>query len=141
MNEDRKRILDLLADGKINADEAERLIAALGGDRANSAADAPPARKPPKYLRVVVDAGAGYGEGPSKVNVRIPMQLLRAGVRLGALIPVQAREQVNAALREQGIPLDVSQIKPDNLEALIEQLGDFNVDVDDGRAKVRVFCE
>jgi hypothetical protein len=29
MNEDRKRILDLLADGKINADEAERLIAAL----------------------------------------------------------------------------------------------------------------
>ncbi len=141
MNEDRKRILDLLADGKINADEAERLIAALSGDRVNGSAEAPPARKSPKYLRVVVDAGAGYGEGPAKVNVRIPMQLLRAGVRLGALIPVQAREQVNAALRENGIPLDVSQIKPDNLETLIEQLGDFNVDVDDGHAKVRVFCE
>jgi len=141
MNEDRKRILDLLADGKINADEAERLIAALSGDRANGGADASPARKPPKYLRVVVDSGGGYGEGPAKVNVRIPMQLLRAGVRLGALIPVQAREQVNSALREQGIPFDVGQIKPENLEALIEQLGDFNVDVDDGRAKVRVFCE
>jgi hypothetical protein len=62
-------------------------------------------------------------------------------VRLGALIPAQAREQVNAALRENGIPLDVSQIRPDNLEALIEQLSDFNVDVDDGHAKVRVFCE
>jgi hypothetical protein len=139
MNEDRKRILDLLADGKINADEAERLIAALSGDRV--AAEASPARKPPKYLRVVVDSGGGYGEGPAKVNVRIPMQLLRAGVRLGALIPVQAREQVNAALRENGIPLDISQIKPDNLETLIEQLGDFNVDVDDGHAQVRVFCE
>ena len=141
MNEDRKRILDLLADGKINADEAERLIAALSGDRANGGADASPARKPPKYLRVVVDAGHGHGEGAAKVNVRIPMQLLRAGVRLGALIPVQAREQVNSALREQGIPFDVGQIKPENLEALIEQLGDFNVDVDDGNAKVRVFCE
>jgi hypothetical protein len=141
MNEDRKRILDLLAEGKINADEAERLIAALSGDRSSGGADPSPARKSPKYLRVVVDAGAGYGEGPAKVNVRIPMQLLRAGVRLGALIPVQAREQVNAALRENGIPLDVSQIKPDNLETLIEQLGDFNVDVDDGHAKVRVFCE
>ena len=29
MNEDRKRILGLLAEGKITADEAERLIAAL----------------------------------------------------------------------------------------------------------------
>jgi hypothetical protein len=141
MDQDRRRILDLLADGKINADEAERLITALGGGRGGDAPEAQAARKPPKYLRVVVDAGAGYGEGPAKVNVRIPMQLLRAGVRLGALIPAQAREQVNAALRENGIPLDLSQIKPDNLEMLIEQLGDFNVDVDDGHAKVRVFCE
>ena len=141
MDQDRRRILDLLADGKINADEAERLITALGGGRGAAAAEAPGPRKSPKYLRVVVDAGAGYGEGPAKVNVRIPMQLLRAGVRLGALIPAQAREQVNAALRENGIPLDVSQIRPDNLERLIEQLGDFNVDVDDGHAKVRVFCE
>jgi hypothetical protein len=141
MDQDRRRILDLLAEGKINADEAERLITALGGGRGADTAEAPAARKSPKYLRVVVDAGAGYGEGPAKVNVRIPMQLLRAGVRLGALIPVQAREQVNAALRENGIPLDISQIKPDNLEMLIEQLGDFNVDVDDGHAKVRVFCE
>ena len=141
MNEDRKRILDLLADGKINADEAERLIAALGGDRTNGTAEAPSAKKPPKFLRVVVDSSGFDDEGPAKVNVRIPMQLLRAGVRLGALIPAQAREQVNAALRENGIPLDVSQIKPDNLEALIEQLGDFDVDVDSGGAKVRVFCE
>jgi hypothetical protein len=140
MNEDRKRILDLLADGKITADEAERLIAALGGGSGDDA-DAPRTRKPPKYLRVVVDSGGGRGEGPAKVNVRIPMQLLRAGVRLGALIPVQAREQVNSALREQGIAFDVGQIKPENLEALIEQLGDFNVDVHDGHATVRVFCE
>ena len=144
MSENRRQILQMLADGKITADEADQLIAAT--QRASGAAtmvEEPPVRRPnkPKYLRVVVDAGAGYGEGPAKVNVRIPMQLLRAGVRLGALIPAQAREQVNAALRENGIPLDVSQIRPDNLETLIEQLGDFNVDVDDGHAKVRVFCE
>ena len=30
MNEDRKRILGMLADGKITADEAERLLDALG---------------------------------------------------------------------------------------------------------------
>ncbi|MEK8105747.1 hypothetical protein NKG94_12490 [Micromonospora sp. M12] len=38
-----------------------------------------------KYLRVLVDA-TDNGE-PSRVNVRVPLQLLRAGVRLAALVP------------------------------------------------------
>jgi polyhydroxyalkanoate synthesis regulator phasin len=140
MSEDRKRILELLAQGKINADEAERLIAALAGEGAGPRAervDAP--RRAPKYLRVVVDAN---DEGrPTKVNVRVPMQLLRAGVRLGGIIPRHAREQVNEALQEQGIDIDIGKLKPENLEELIEQLQDFSVDVDDEHARVRIFCE
>lgn len=69
------------------------------------------------------------------------MQLLRAGVRLAGLIPIQAREHVNEALREQGIPFDLSQIKPENLEELVNELTDLTVDVDDEKTKVRVFCE
>jgi hypothetical protein len=88
----------------------------------------------------VVDASEP-GEGPTKVNIRVPMQLLRAGVRLSALIPPQARDQVNAALARQGVPFDLNQLKPENLEAMIEQLGDLTVDVDNERAKVRIFCE
>jgi hypothetical protein len=142
MNEDRKRILDLLAEGRINADEAERLIAALGGEGSRPSAPAGEApRRMPKFLRVIVDADSEDGRGRAKVNVRVPMQLLRAGVRLGGLIPGHARDQVNNALRDQGIDFDISKIKPENLEALIEQLNDFSVDVDDERAKVRVFCE
>ncbi len=30
------------------------------------------------------------GDGPGRVNVRVPLQLLRAGVRLTSLIPPQA---------------------------------------------------
>jgi hypothetical protein len=96
----------------------------------------------PKYLRVVVDTeDANHGGGPTKVNVRVPMQLLRAGVKLGALIPAQAREKANAALHEQGIPFDIGQLKPENVETLIEQLNDLTVDVDNEKAKVRIFCE
>ncbi|HXQ45536.1 MAG TPA: hypothetical protein VN806_02915 [Caulobacteraceae bacterium] len=140
MSEDRKRILDLLAQGKITADEAERLISALAGEGAgprSERVDAP--RRTPKYLRVIVNANEDGR--PAKVNIRVPMQLLRAGVRLGGLIPHHAREQVNEALRDQGIDIDISKIKPENLEELIEQLHDFSVDVDDGNANVRVFCE
>ena len=89
-----------------------------------------------------VEARGGHPQNePTKVNIRVPMQLLRAGVRLGALIPPQARDRANAAMREQGIPFDLNQIKPENLEELIEQLNDLEVNVDEDRAKVRVFCE
>jgi hypothetical protein len=144
MNEDRKRILAMLAEGKLTADEAERLLDAMS--RTPIPVSAGPAPKDqgsnhaPRYLRVEVDANDA-SEGKTKVNIRVPMQLLRAGVRLSALIPPKAREEVNAAMRREGIALDINQIRPENLEELIEQMSDMSVDVDNERAKVRVYCE
>jgi len=149
MNEHRRQILQMLAEGKINADEAERLIAATEqpGSAASPDTGASSASKPrPKYLRVQVDsADQDDQDGPTKVNVRVPMQLLRAGVRLAGLVPPQALEKANQELHKKGIPLDLSQIKPDNLEELVEHLSDLTVDVDSNegheKVKVRVFCE
>lgn len=149
MNEHRRQILQMLAEGKISADEAERLIAAMEAPPAFSthADTGSPAGKPrPKYLRVVVDSQDDDGhEGPTKVNVRVPMQLLRAGVRLAGLIPAPALRRANDAMLEQGVPIDLTQIKPENLEELVEQLNDLSVDVDQkengAKVKVRVFCE
>jgi len=140
MNEDRKRILTMLAEGKITADEAERLLDAMGRRPEPGDAPAPRANHPPKYFRVQVDSN-DPGQGQAKVNIRIPMQLLRAGVRLSALIPPKARDEVNAAMAREGVPFDINQLKPENLEALIEHLSDFSVDVDNEDAKVRVYCE
>ena len=149
MNENRRQILEMLATGKINADEAERLIAALEdapqGNNASKDRDLPQKSKP-KYLRVLVEADESMtgNKGMTTVNVRVPMQLLRAGVRLASLIPAQAHEQLDDALNRHGVPLTLSQIKPENLEELIDHLEDLTVDVDgkDGnQTKVRVFCE
>jgi hypothetical protein len=136
MNEEPKRILAMLADGKITVDEAERLMDAINQPAAPSAK----LNNAPKYFRVEVDAHE-RGDSPTKVNVRVPMQLLRAGVRLSALIPAHAREEVNAAMAREGIPFDINQLKPENLEELIEHLSDFTVGVDNENAKVRVYCE
>lgn len=136
MNDNRRQILDMLAQGKITAEEAEGLISALERGTAPAAGD----NSAVKYLRVLVDANDEH-EGPTKVNVRVPMQLLRAGVRLTGVIPDRARAQVNEALRKEGIPFDINKLTPDNLEEMIEHLRDLSVDVDNERAKVRVFCE
>jgi hypothetical protein len=150
MNEHRRQVLQMLAEGKISADEAERLIAAMETPASVSAdaASGSAGKARPKYLRVLVDAeegSIGSHEGPTKVNVRVPMQLLRAGVRLAGLIPAQALHRANDAMQEKGVPIDLSQIKPENLEELVEQLNDLTVDVDQkengSKVKVRVFCE
>jgi hypothetical protein len=141
MNEQRRQILEMLAEGKITADEAERLIAALE-DQAPESAAVEPRTKPPKYMRVVMSSEDNFGgTGPGRVNVRIPLQLLRAGVRLTSLIPPQALGRANEELQKSGIPIDLTQLKPQDLEELIEHLGDVSVDVDQPDAKVQVFCE
>ena len=81
------------------------------------------------------------GEGPTKVNIRVPMALLRAGVRLTSLIPPGARDQLNAELAKNGMPFDIGQLKPENLDDLLSHLDDLSVDVDAQDAKVRIFCE
>ena len=138
MNDNRRQILDMLATGKITAEEAERLIAAL--ERNGVGATAMSESDKVKYLRVLVDTIDPMA-GPTKVNVRVPMQLLRAGVRLTGVIPASAREEVNNALRKEGIPFDINNLTPQNLEELVEQLRELTVDVNNENTKVRVFCE
>ena len=156
MNENRRQILEMLAAGKITADEAERLLAALEpapttagpgyGRAGGNGAKAAPTATRAKYLRVLVESDESMtgNKGLTTVNVRVPMQLLRAGMRLASLIPQKAHDQLDQALNRHGVPLTLSQIKPENLEELIDHLEDLTVDVDgkDGnQTKVRVFCE
>jgi hypothetical protein len=107
MNDDRRSVLQMLADGKINADEPS---ACSGPWSATTRRRAPSARatggsNPPKFLRVSVDTDEpGDDGGPTKVKIRVPMALLRAGVRLTSLIPPAARDQVNAELAKNGVP-------------------------------------
>ena len=142
MNPDRRSVLQMLSDGKISADEAERLLSALDRNDPPPAAAAGPVvghNAAPKFLRVTVDALEE--NSPVKVNVRVPMALLRAGVRLTSLIPPAARDEVNRELAKNGVPFDIGQLKPENLDELISHLNDLTVDVDSAEAKVRVYCE
>ena len=153
MNENRRQILEMLSAGKITAGEAERLLSALDPGPSPAAPPfttaipgGPTVKTRAKYLRVLVEGDEGMTgmKGQTTVNVRVPMQLLRAGVRLASLIPTQAHEQFDEALSRKGVPITLSQIKPENLEELIDHLEDLTVDVDgkDGNTtKVKVFCE
>ena len=62
MQEERKKILEMVADGKISVDEAERLLTALDQDEQSEQMKHTPGRRP-QYLRVMVAQGERIGYG------------------------------------------------------------------------------
>jgi Asp-tRNA(Asn)/Glu-tRNA(Gln) amidotransferase B subunit len=147
LTEERRRILNLVADGKLTAEQADKLLEALSSQPAqltpsNTSDAANLAVSDPKYLRVLVEGYDDEHPGTGKVNVRVPFTLIRAGMRLAALLPATVHEPINRALRDNGVDIDISKIKPENLEDLVTHLRELAVDVDGARGeKVRVFCE
>jgi len=140
MSEEKRRILEMLEQGRINAAEAERLINALSSDEEAKTGPHETGKKPePRYLRVMVEPEPG-SEKPEKVNIKVPYKLIRAGLKLASFIPKNAQDKVNEALQEKGMGIDFSKIKPEELEELIGQLDDLSVNVD-GKATVRIFSE
>lgn len=141
MSEERKKILEMLSNGKISVNEAEQLLQAVGEREESSAQDPLPSKKKPKFLMVKVSETDSTGKSVEKVNVRVPLQILRAGVKLASVMPSGVKDKVNDALKEQGLEMDFDTIKPENIEELIEALGDMTVDVNDSADKVHVYCE
>jgi hypothetical protein len=136
MSEERKKILEMLSEKKITAEEAERLLSAIAKEERT---DTGTAKKELKYLRIMVEPGPD-SKNQDRVNIRVPLKLIHAGLKLAALIPKSAQSQVNDALHEKGIEVDFSQIKPEDLDNIIAQLDDLTVDVE-GKESVRIFCE
>jgi hypothetical protein len=138
MSEERRKILEMLQEGKISVDEAERLLSALSSPEVEEREISSEKGKL-KYLRILVEPGPG-SEEKERVNVRVPLKLIRAGLKLASFIPKHAQTKVNEALQEKGIDFDFKKVTSEDLEDLISQLDDLTVEVE-GKETVRIFCE
>jgi hypothetical protein len=85
--EERIKILSMLQDGVINADQAAKLLEALGST--SSEPKSPPSPpsvertgggRPGKFFRVRV---TDTDTGKTRVNVRLPVGLVGAGIKMG----------------------------------------------------------
>jgi hypothetical protein len=147
MTENKKKILEMLAEKKISVDDAYRLLNVIdpaeNGQESTLKSETAVKAKP-KYLRVTVmpDPANEHAPNVDRVNVRVPMSLIHAGVKLTSLIPPEARDKVNGALREKGIDFDVRHVKPEDIDELVRALSDLEVDVLSSKGeKVKVFVE
>ena len=142
MAKEKRKILEMLSKGKIDIDEAERLLNALAsGTAGEEYTDRQPASdgELPRYLRVVVEPGENSNK-KERVNVRVPMKLIRSGIKWVSLIPKDAQDKVNEAFREKGIDMDFTRMKEEDIAEIVHNLRDLTVEVE-GEENVRVFCE
>jgi len=143
MNE-RTRILELLAAGKITVDEAERLLMAVREEE--RAASPPESPTPPgaggaegtrpRFLKILVDKKDG-----DVVNVRVPLGLLKAGLKLKGLMPASARANVDMAIKEKGMNFSLDDLDGKSLDEIIRVLEETGIDIRDGKETVRICCE
>jgi hypothetical protein len=139
MSEETHQVLEMLSQGKVSVLEAEQLLAAINsaaGAAGGSGADEK--RPEPRYFRVLVNQPASEGKKAKTVNIRVPMSVVRGGLRLGAFLPgMLGGKKIRL---ENGGEFDLSKIDFMQLETMIKDLGELTVDVD-GDAQMRIRCE
>jgi hypothetical protein len=147
MTENQKKILEMLSQNKISTDDAYRLLNVIESEEVgqrSSVKAGTDSKARPKYLRVTVlpDPDKEHSGNVDRVNVRVPMSLIRAGIKLTSLIPHEAMDKVNDALKDKGIDFDVRSVKAEDIEELIGALSELEVDVLSSKGeKVKVFVE
>lgn len=123
MNEEKRRILDMLAEGKLSSEDAMTLIDQLG----ETAEPVQPVYRPDapqaetdgkKMLRVRVIAQEAGKEKPTVVNMNLPLKVARvAGRLITTMMPQSARD----TMQEQGI--NIADLDFDGLIDALEDTG------------------
>ena len=135
VQDERKKVLDMLAAGQINVDQASELLRALG-DAPSAASVAPP---PPtrtgtaRLLRISIDANDDGDGERAKIRVNVPLGLAKFA---GRFLPAEARTELEA----QGIDLSelISALSTETPEG---KLVDIDVDDDKGGKKAKIVVE
>jgi hypothetical protein len=150
--DDTRRILDMLSQGKITVDEADRLLRAVGADPPAATASADAAsdgQERRRWFRINIHKPANeQGHQPKDVNIRVPIAVVKGGMRLGAIIATFAGEKAALRMKQRGLDLDLSTINGDlsrmngaEFDTFLKTLDDMNIEIDDGKSQVRITAE
>ncbi len=126
MSEERRKILNMVAEGKITPEEAERLLGVLKDESGRA-----------KFLRVRV-----YEKNKEKprIKVDVPINALRLLLKLGTKFQGLAPEGLKMNIKGKELHLD--EFTPEMLDSILSEIGEsgrFNlVEVDDTEKDERV---
>jgi len=109
MSEERRKILNMVAEGKLTPEEADRLIDALKDSRGKK-----------RFFKVRVFDG-NRSEKP-KVNVNIPIAVLKLASKMGVAFKGMMPEGMK--LNMHGKEISLEEFTPEMIDEIIDSLGD-----------------
>ncbi|MDL2234193.1 hypothetical protein LJC63_11540 [Ruminococcaceae bacterium OttesenSCG-928-L11] len=135
MNEERTIILQMLKDGDITIEEAERLLDAIKVSTSDALAVSEGVTVGTKPKRLIVRV---FEHGISKVNVRVPFSLVKIGLKMGTKFAAngEGNDEVNRALHDIDFDELLSEIESGEITLPYKI-----VDVEDGDKVVEVILE
>ncbi|MDX1438151.1 MAG: hypothetical protein R3335_15170 [Anaerolineales bacterium] len=100
--EERMKILKMIKEGKITAEEGAKLLSALSESRSGASRQASAVSDARKgWLRVRV---TDLYTGKTKVNVNLPLGLVDAGMNIAqSFVPDMGMEEMAAAIKDSGM--------------------------------------
>lgn len=122
--EERMKILNMIREGKISAEEGAKLLSALGDSEKASRASSTRTTGEPRWFRVRV---TDLVSGKTKVSVNIPFGLMEWGLQIGAQFAPEVAD------------LDLEQLK-EMLQSGVEGKVVDVIDEEDGE-HVEIFIE
>ena len=134
MIEHKTKILAMLAEGKIDVSEAEKLL-----DAVDSRESAPKREISQQFFNIFIDS---KNEGGTRVKIKVPLRLLKAGMKFANLIPEESRNKIQTAMRNKGIKFNLDEMDSLNIDELLEALQALDIAVEDGETSetIRIFC-
>ena len=140
MSDERKQILEMLAEGKISVNETARLLDAFKQNATETTELHEPqtSGKKPKFFHVQVEGHKGSKH--ENVNIKIPIMILKGGMKLGSLMPDKAKDKITSHLGEKGIDLDLGKLGSEEIDIIVAALSESSIDVDADGEKVRIYC-
>lgn len=140
MNEERKKILEMLSDGKINVEEANDLLKASIKEETELTYQN--RAKVDKFIYVSVEPKDTLeGKKVGRVSVKVPFALIKAGFNIAGLIPKNAQEEINNGLKKQGMNFDFTDLNPENIKDIMTSLEELTVEVDNEDSIIRVYSK
>lgn len=111
---ERIRILQMIEDGKISAEEGARMLAGEDGGHFGIPAPLEVTGQPPRWIHVLV---TDLDTGKARVNVRLPVNLISTGIKMGAHLSSEMQElniqQINDYVKK-GITGKVMEVMDDD---------------------------
>lgn len=142
MSIETKKVLEMLAEGKISSEDAERLLDKLSGaGNANAAAQSEQAKphansartagaKRPRFLRIQVER-----PGRGDLNMRVPLSYARYGQVFSVLPPRVAEKLEGYGVRVGAF----SRMSDEEFQRLVEEMN-IDIEAEHGK-KIRIYAE